>query len=69
MTKLAGFIVLGAIILLLAGDLFIVMTYGYDASISVFMYNLSKDFPIALLLIGIVMGHLFWPVTGDKKDK
>ncbi len=63
---MAGFMVLGAILLLLGGDLFICMRWGYNYSISAFMGWLKTEFPITLLIIGIVLGHLFWPLTLDK---
>lgn len=65
--NLAGFSVLGAFLFLLGMDLFISMTYGYDYTISAFMGWLKVEFPIVLLLIGIVLGHFFWPLTLGKK--
>ena len=60
--NLAGYLVLAAVILILGGDLLLVQIWGYDYSVSSFMYWLSKSFPIVLLLAGIVIGHFWWPV-------
>lgn len=64
---LAGFTVLAAILLVLGMDLFIAMKYGYEYTVSAFMGWLKDEFPIVLLLTGIVLGHLFWPLTLGKK--
>lgn len=64
---LAGFTVLTAILLVLGMDLLIVMKWGYEYSVSAFMGWLKDEFPVVLLLTGIVLGHLFWPLTLGKK--
>lgn len=63
---LAGFSVLAAILFLLGMDLFISMKWGYDFTISAFMGWLKVEFPIVLILIGIIIGHFFFPLTLDK---
>ncbi len=62
---IAGFIVLGAVIAILGGDLALVMLYGYDYSVSAFMGWVGKAFPVVPLLVGIVLGHFFFPMR-DK---
>ena len=65
--KATGLVILSAIILLLGYDLFVVLHDGnYDHTISQWVYTMSKEFMIIPVLVGIVIGHFFWPIhEGD----
>lgn len=65
---LAGILVLISVLILLGGDLFIVMRWGYKYSVSSFMHWLAGAFPIVLLLTGIVLGHFWWPIQVDASN-
>lgn len=46
---------------------FIVMEFvGVDASISKIVYYLAADYPILAVLIGMLVGHFFWPQWKGK---
>lgn len=67
--NLAGFLVLGAVLLILGGDLLIVQFWGYDYSVSNFMDWVSHTFPITMVLLGIFLGHAVWSRSKDKSNK
>lgn len=42
---------------------FLAVIYWPDGyTISAYLYSLSRKFPVIPVLVGLVMGHLFWPV-------
>lgn len=42
-------------------DIWTLRVRGYTTTISWNLYGFTKKFPIVGVLIGIVVGHLFWP--------
>lgn len=55
-------IILIAVIVGLGGwDVFALVKWGYTATISYDVLTDSKNHPIIAVLVGIVIGHLFWP--------
>ena len=42
-------------------DLTAVYFGGLPATISFFVVNLSREYPIIAFALGMLMGHLFWP--------
>jgi hypothetical protein len=54
-------IVIG-VLLFLAGawDLFALLTWGKEATISYILRNLAVDYPVFPFLLGILAGHIFW---------
>lgn len=65
MKKGTGFVLLGAIVLILVWDLFRVMQDGgYDNTVSAWFHDMSRDWPIIPFLFGIVFGHFFWSKPG-----
>jgi hypothetical protein len=42
-------------------DLWLIIRKGYSHTISARLLTLSKGYPVVPLLIGIALGHLFWP--------
>jgi hypothetical protein len=49
------------IVALLAYDMYALIYFGWDETISVATLQLSKKFPVVPFLAGLVCGHLFWP--------
>jgi len=43
-------------------DLVAVLVWGSEKTISTKLYGWAKRWPIIPFLIGVTMGHLFWPV-------
>jgi hypothetical protein len=43
-------------------DIYMIARYGGEASISLVMYDLAREYPILAFLIGGVCFHWFWPV-------
>lgn len=62
------FALLFALVALLAYDLFAVYRYGFDGTISVVVFTLAKSAPIIPFLVGVVVGHLFWPIEGTNDN-
>lgn len=61
--KATGFVILAAIGLILGWDLFVVLHDGdYHRTISQWVYQMSKAFMIIPVLVGIVIGHFWWPI-------
>lgn len=52
------------LILLLIYDFGALFFGGYKATVSAQLLKFSMAFPIVALMIGILMGHLFWPNLG-----
>jgi len=46
----------------------IVMFFGksLDATISLSLYKISKDNPIIPFALGVLCGHVFWPLGGAE---
>lgn len=56
--------VLAFVVVALSGyDLFVYRTAGVDATISAVSLDFAREWPIAAVAIGVVVGHLFWPQT------
>lgn len=53
------FIILG-VIAVAAYDVWVIAKQGKFESISAYVIRTSKKAPLIVLLIGIVLGHLFW---------
>lgn len=62
-----GFIVI-VLVVIFGVDLWLLVKRGYKHTVSAVMLRLSQRFPIIPLLIGIVIGHLFWPNLGIVKE-
>lgn len=59
-----GFVVL----LVVATIVFDCWTYaarGNSTTISVVVAKLGRDMPVAVLALGVVLGHIFWPQRRD----
>lgn len=56
-------IIIGATVLIWAVyDLVAYNAAGNDATISVVIHQFAKDWPIATLGFGVLLGHWFWPL-------
>ena len=42
-------------------DVYAGIRWGGDATVSAVIQSWAKSYPVLPLLVGIVMGHLFWP--------
>lgn len=51
----------GAFVGLLIYDYWVWKTHGYEATISCFAKSTASKYPIAGVLFGVLVGHLFWP--------
>lgn len=54
--------VLVALIVILGWDAYRMLTVGFEGTISYFLYHTGSEYPIVPLLVGVVLGHLFWPI-------
>lgn len=60
--KVTETILLCVFILLVTYNIIILYFFGPSCSISVVLSNLAYRHPFFLLLLGIILGHIFWPV-------
>ncbi len=58
-----GFIVAVTIVVILF-NVVMKFRYGPDATISCVLYEGACKFPIVTFGIGLLIGHIFWPVKG-----
>ena len=57
--KITQVVIVLALVGILGYDAYAMMKFGYEATISNFMYVQGHQYPIIPLLIGIVCGHAF----------
>ncbi len=57
------YVILFATIGLVGYNIFVGLRFGPEATISVQMYELSRQFPIIPLAFGVVIGHIWWPLA------
>ena len=62
-------ILLVTLAILLLYDAVAVYWFGYPGTISIVVYEASKNWPIIPFLAGIVCGHLFFPIEGINNEK
>jgi hypothetical protein len=60
-TTIAKYIILLIVIIIACWDIFAVSINCKDATLSVVLLSLTKQYPIIAFVIGVVVGHLFWP--------
>jgi L-lactate permease len=65
--RTVGLVLLATIVGLAGFDLFMMMKYGPNDTISWYVYSITKEWPILTLLVGIVLGHFFFPMKGIKE--
>lgn len=66
-----------AIAWVLLAVLFVILVYDFvaamygpaNATVSSYVQSLSVRFPVVPLLVGLVIGHLFWPVQANGVRK
>lgn len=51
------------VILVMVGayDIYAGWMFGNDATISVYVLLIARRWPVLPLIVGLVLGHLFWP--------
>lgn len=59
---ITGFIVAFAIAVVGIWDLIAILRWGPTATVSQFWWDLAKKYPVINVLIGIVIGHLTFPI-------
>ena len=57
-------IILAIIIIVSFWDITVIFMGRQDATVSAVVYQLSKENPIIAFILGVVVGHLFWPNFG-----
>jgi hypothetical protein len=48
-------------------DAVALMFYGHTYTVSYVIKSWSREFPIVPILVGLLIGHLFWPVGGEPE--
>jgi hypothetical protein len=57
---------IGVIVALIAiFDVYIIAKKGKNESISAHVIRGSKQYPLLVLILGVVLGHLFWPMATE----
>jgi len=58
----AKIIIIAVVAIIGAWDVFVVLIMGKpEATISAVLLQLTKENPIIAFMLGVVVGHLFWP--------
>lgn len=57
------------LVVVLVYDAFVISVGGTEASISSIIIEFSYKMPIFTFLAGVVCGHLFWRMKGNKDTK
>ena len=58
----AKIIIIAVVAIIGAWDVFVVLIMGRpEATISAVLLQLTKENPIIAFMLGVVVGHLFWP--------
>ena len=55
-------VLLTALLLLGAYDLFAFLRWGRENTISVVLYETAQQFPVIAFGLGVLAGHVFWPI-------
>jgi hypothetical protein len=55
-----AFVIISALVILLAYDLYAVLSGGFSATISWVIYQASLKYPIIPFAGGVVCGHFWW---------
>jgi hypothetical protein len=55
------YVLLGVLIAVGIVDIVLVRRNPGGPSVSSTIWGLAKEYPIIVLLVGILLGHLFWP--------
>lgn len=58
--EMTTIIIIAATVILIGYDVFAFIFAGADATISVVIWEASKDFPMVPFGFGVLMGHFFW---------
>ena len=58
---IAIYVILAALLAVGAVDLFLVRRGDGNPTVSSTIWDLAKQYPIIVLAVGILLGHLFWP--------
>jgi len=53
-------------LLLFLYDAIALLFWGHEYTVSYVLQSWSKHYPVLPLVIGILMGHLFWPVRPEQ---
>ncbi len=59
--SLTAIIIIATVVILIAYDIFAVIKWGVQGTLSVVAYNAAKKYPMIPLWAGILIGHLFIP--------
>lgn len=65
--KLTTLILVGLFALAMIYDFVVALNGNWDITISITVYNLAKENPIIPFLIGLVCGHLLWPIQKNNE--
>lgn len=64
--NLTTIFILGTIAAIAIFDVWIIAKKGKSESISAHIIRESKNYPLLVLLFGIVLGHLFWSMPTES---
>lgn len=67
--KLTSIVTIVTVVLVLVYDVIAIVNGGTEASISSLVITKSYEQPLIPLLVGIVIGHLFWRMKGNKDTR
>lgn len=47
-------------------DIWVAARYSPEATLSVQLYEWASRYPIIAFMLGVLVGHVFWPISLDK---
>ena len=62
-----GMLIAGVI--LLAVEIPALINEETNDTISEIIWNTGRDYPISVLVVGILLGHFYWPLRKGDRDK
>lgn len=68
MRQFTKYVIISFVALITIYDLLVYLFFGLDVTVSSVVLEYSRDYTIIVLLVGIVIGHLFWPQYINSED-
>ena len=65
MINLTVLFIVSCVFIVAVFDVWVILNKGKQESISAHIIRNSKNYPLIVLLFGIILGHLFWPMKTE----
>ena len=58
-------VIIASVVILLAFDVWVIVKKGKQESISAYLIRGSREYTLAVLLFGMLLGHVFWSMNTE----